>query len=209
MLKFRHPDRYFAASRDLISEGGGQTKFEEDIKIPFQGLYSHSTTLAIGRDKRLDRLNDPGRLFPGLPGQFDRYDGSKPIEPVGGLTVHELVLTGAGFRIGRSPKVEAKCALIVWYDAAGDGNRAEIVEFSFRYGADDEAYGGGAARRAYRIFQILQAPAFAGWVNLEGTNKAAWIYSHASAPSEAPRPPAGPRSQRGRPASRWEHELRI
>jgi hypothetical protein len=97
MLKFRHPDRYFAASRDLISEGGGQTKFEEDIKIPFQGLYSHSTTLAIGRDKRLDRLNDPGRLFPGLPGQFDRYDGSKPIEPVGGLTVHELVLTGAGF----------------------------------------------------------------------------------------------------------------
>ena len=96
-LKFRHPDRYRAASRDLTPAPSRdtRTKFEEDIKAPFHGLYSHSTTQPIGGSKNLNRLNDPGRLFPGLPKQLDHYDDEETIAPVGALTVRELVLTGA------------------------------------------------------------------------------------------------------------------
>jgi hypothetical protein len=177
-LKFRHPDRYLAASRDVTpaSSRDARTKFEEDIKAPFQGLYSHSTTQRIGGSKKLNRLNDACRLFPGLPKQLDHYDDEETIAPVRALTVRELVLTGAHVRIGNSPRVEAECALIVWYEAAGDRHRPEVVEFSFRYGDDDEGYDGNAARRAYEIFQILQAPALADWVDPTGTTKTAYAY---------------------------------
>ena len=45
MLKYRHPDRYMAQDQDLdaATESHGATKFEEDIKPPFQTLYSLST----------------------------------------------------------------------------------------------------------------------------------------------------------------------
>jgi hypothetical protein len=179
-LKFRHPDRYLAASRDVTpaSPRDARTKFEEDIKAPFQGLYSHSTTQRIGAGKKLNRLNDPCRLFPGLPKQLDHYDDGEAIAPVGALTVRELVLSGAHVQISNRRKVEAECALILWYDAAGDRHRPEVVEFSFRYGDDAEGYHGKTARRAYEIFQTLQAPALADWVDPTGTTKTAYAYDH-------------------------------
>jgi hypothetical protein len=179
-LKFRHPDRYLAASRDVTpaSPREARTKFEEDIKAPFQGLYSHSTTQRIGGSKKLNRMDDSGRLFPGLPRQLDHYDEGEAIAPVGSLTLLELVLSGTQVRISNRPKVEAECALIVWYDAAGDQHSPEVVEFSFRYGDDDEDYEGKAARRAYKIFQTLQAPALADWVDLKGTTKTRYVYDH-------------------------------
>jgi hypothetical protein len=179
-LKFRHPDRYLAASRDVTpaSSRDARTKFEEDIKAPFHSLYSHSTTQPIGGSKKLNRLNDPCRLFPGLPKQLDQYDDDEAIAPVGGHTVRELVLTGGHVQISNRPKVEAECALIAWYDAGGVRHRPEVVEFSFRYGDDDEGYDGKAARRAYEIFQTLQAPALAGWVDPAGATKTAYAYDH-------------------------------
>jgi hypothetical protein len=179
-LKFRHPDRYLAASRDVTpaSPRDARTKFEEDIKAPFQGLYSHSTTQRIGGNKNLNRLKDPCRLFPGLPKQLDHHDDDEAIAPVGALTVRELVLTGGHVQICDRRKVETECALIVWYDAAGDRNSPEVVEFSFRYGDDDEGYDGKAARRAYEIFQTLQAPALADWVDPTGTTKTGYAYEH-------------------------------
>jgi hypothetical protein len=180
-LKFRHPDRYLAASRDLApaSSRDAKTKFEEDIKVPFQGLYSHSTTHPIGGSKNLNKLHDPCRLFPGLSKRLDHYDDDEPITPVGAVTARELVLTGIHVRIGNSHEVEADCALIVWYDAAGDRHRPEVVEFSFRYGDHDEGYDGKAARHAYEISQILQTPALCDWVDPAGTTKTAYAYDRA------------------------------
>src|SRR5262245_54624210 len=39
-LKFRHPDRFIARDRDMRGALRARTKFEEDIKPPFQQLYS-------------------------------------------------------------------------------------------------------------------------------------------------------------------------
>jgi hypothetical protein len=89
------------------------------------------------------------------------------------------VLTGTHVRIGNSHEVEAEFALIIWYDAAGDRHRPEVVEFSFRYGDADEVYDGKAARHAYEIFQILQSPALGDWVDPAGTTKTAYAYDRA------------------------------
>src|SRR5262245_5078983 len=49
-LKFRHPDRYVAESRQMKCRRlRAETKFEEDIKAPFVSLYSSSTRGRIGR----------------------------------------------------------------------------------------------------------------------------------------------------------------
>jgi hypothetical protein len=134
-LKCRHPDRYVAQARNMAAADAdsGQTKFEEDIKPPFQSLYSFSTTQPLAAAKQLNRMNNPGRLYPGLSAQLDTYDADEAIRVVGGFTARELVLTGADFQIGTAPKVEAACALIVWYDTQGDAQTPKVVEFSFKY----------------------------------------------------------------------------
>jgi hypothetical protein len=68
------------------------------------------------------------------------YDEDEVITVVGALTARELVLTGADFQIGKEPKVEAECALIVWYEAQADAQTLQVVEFSFRYTNNEEQY---------------------------------------------------------------------
>ena len=81
-LKFRHPDRYVAQGRDMAAAKAnrGNTKFEQDIKPPFQKLYSFSTTQKIADDKNLNNMDDPGRLYPGLPKKLDGYDRNEALE---------------------------------------------------------------------------------------------------------------------------------
>jgi hypothetical protein len=178
-LKFRHPDRYVAQDRNMAAAEvkRGKAKFEEDIKPPCQSLYSYSTTQQIADDKKLNQMNDPGRLYPGLPEQLHSYDEDEAITVVGAFTARELVLTGADFQIGKEPKVEAECAFIVWYDVQGEAQIPEVVEFSFRYSNDDGQYAGAVAKRAYDVFQLLQGEALASWVDHASKTKTAYIYS--------------------------------
>ena len=177
-LKFRHPDRYIAQARrmDAAQVERGKSKFEEDIKPPFQSLYSFSTTQKISSDKRLNRMDDPGRLYPDLPKQLDTYTETEAILVVGNFTARELVLTGAAFQIGKQPKVEATCALVVWYDAEDGAQKPKVVEFSFKYGNDDENYSGEVTQRAYKVFQVLQSTTLAGWVDHKSKTKTAYVY---------------------------------
>jgi hypothetical protein len=105
-LKFRHSDRYVARARNMAAVDGkrSKAKFEEDIKPPYQSLYSYSTTQPIADDKKLNQMNDPGRLYPGLPEQLHTYDEDEAITVVGALTARERVLTGADFQIGKESK---------------------------------------------------------------------------------------------------------
>jgi hypothetical protein len=177
-LKCRHPDRYVAQDRNMAAEGQrSKAKFEEDIKPPYQALYSYSTTQQIAADKQLNRMNDPGRLYPGLPEQLDRYDEEEALTVVGTLTARELVLTGADFQMGKAPKVEAECALIVWYDVQEDAQTPQVVECSFRYSNHEEQYSGAVAQRAYDVFQRLQGETLASWVDPASKTKTAYVYS--------------------------------
>lgn len=178
-LKFRHPDRYISQARDMAAGvENGRTKFEEDIKLPFIKLYSFSTKQPISDGKSLNKLNDPGKLYPDLKKRLKSYEENEPIEIVGKFTAKEIVVSGAYFQIGKNPKVEAECALIAWYEEAGEEGRPVVVEFSFRYENEREEYDGEAAQRAYDVFGRLK-DMLAEWIDSEGPTKTAYVYSRA------------------------------
>ena len=95
-------------------------------------------------------------MFPSLSRRLDDSDGTRELSAIGGFTARELVITGSTLQIGRKPKIEAECALIVWYDDANVGD-TQAVEFSYRYGNQKGQYAGGPARRAFAVFKALQS----------------------------------------------------
>jgi len=134
-LKFRHPDRYIYQDREMAAADieNGKTKFEEDIKLPFTKLYSFSTKQSVADGKSLNKLKDLAQLYPDLKDRLKPYRKGEAIEVVKDFAAREVVITGADFQIRKSPKVEAECALIAWYDEAGEKDRPVVVEFSFKY----------------------------------------------------------------------------
>ncbi|MCG8362891.1 MAG: hypothetical protein MJA27_06095 [Pseudanabaenales cyanobacterium] len=179
-LKYRHPDRYISQDRDMAAADikHGKTKFEEDIKLPFIKLYSFSTKQPISDGKNLNKLNDPGELYPDLKKRLKSYQENEPIKLVGNFTAREMVIAGANFQIQKSPKVEANCALIAWYDAAGEEDKPVVVEFSFKYENKQEEYDGETSQRAYDVFGRLKDK-LAEWVDSDGPTKTAYVYSRA------------------------------
>ncbi len=177
-LKFRHQDRYISQGRDMAVSDveNGEPKLEEDIKLPFIKLYSFSTKQPIKDGKILNKMKDPGKLYPDLQGRLKLYQKNEPIYIVGDFTAREFVVTGATFQIGKDPLVEAECALVAWYDEAGDEDRPIVVEFSFRYKNNDENFDGEAALRAYDVFGIFRG-VLADWVASEGPTKTQYVYS--------------------------------
>jgi hypothetical protein len=173
-LKFRHPDRYVASDRDMAAadEGKAETKFEEDVKPPFVSVFSYSTTVEIDGDADVSRLDDVVRMFPGLrreltdPADFELADV--------GFAARELVLVGAGVLLGKRD-AEAECAMVFWHDDAGDASAPKCVEFSFKYGDDEEDYRGSVARDAHDVLKALsdQLPE---WVHPTPVTKTAFVY---------------------------------
>ena len=176
-LKFRHEDRHVTQSRDMKARRakGGRTKFEEDIKTPFVSLYSYSTTVPVGKKWAAETLGDVRRLFPDVRARVDDYPDDAELRPVKNFIAREIVFDGASVRMGRKPKVDATCALIVWYDNARPGNAPVAVEFSYRYGDKREEYGGAVARRAHDIFRRIPK-ALKDWVDPRSRTKTRFVY---------------------------------
>ena len=104
-LKCRTEDRYVAAGRDL--RPGPQlehdSKFEEDIGVPFISRFSHSMTVSLDEHEKLagkkypDTLAAAAKLFPGLLTiRRDRLPcpPETALAPVHDLKVLERVFTG-------------------------------------------------------------------------------------------------------------------
>ncbi len=181
-LKFRHPDRYVSENRDMSAADAdsGNTKFEEDIKLPFRSLYSFSTKQPISDSKSLNKFNDINELYPDLENQLKPYQGNLTIDMVNNFTAIEKVIEGADFQIGDKPEVEAECALVVWYENEEKENLMHydtpvVVEFSFKYENEKEEYDGEVALRAYNIFRKLEL--LEQWIHSKGRTKTEYVYS--------------------------------
>jgi hypothetical protein len=175
-LKFRHPDRFLAQARKMQAKASAaKTKFEEDIKAPFVSLYSFSTTVAIDAEAAFTKLRDVSRLFPVLAKRLDDAGDAEPLRAVNNFTAREVVIDGATMQIGKTPNVDAEWALIVWYDAHGEGGKPVAVELSYRYGDKDEEYGGGVTRRASNVFDAIQSK-LERWVDPNPMTKTAFVF---------------------------------
>jgi len=175
-LKFRHRDRHVSQDRDMGAVAGvaAKTKFEEDIKKPFVSLYSFSTTADVGDERPFPRLGDVGRVFPDLRDKIRADDVDQAMVAVNDFVVREQVFEGPFVTLDRAPAGDAECAMIVWYRIDGNPENPVAVEFSYRYGDKDEAYGGAMAARAFDVFTALQD--LEHWVNPTDLTKTALVY---------------------------------
>lgn len=175
-LKFRHPDRYISQDRDMkvVDIDRGETKFEEDIKTPFGVLYSFSSTQKLLTNEKLDEIQDAAQLYPDLVDKISTLKGEDKIRTIG-IDIREIVVKGARFQIRNNPQIYSKCALIVWYENNQKQEKPLAVEFSFKYGDENEEYTRKMAQRAYDVFQILQEKLI-DWVDLNSDTKTAYIY---------------------------------
>ncbi|MBN3958883.1 hypothetical protein [Nostoc sp. NMS8] len=170
-LKFRNRDRYISQDRNM---NRGEAKFEEDIKNPFEVLYSFSDTQIISTDNKLNKIQDATQLYPDLLDKVSLLKAEQEIRTIG-VTIREIVIKGAKFQIRNEPRLDSKCALIIWYNNNHDPEKPVAVEFSFKYGDQNEVYSRKVAQRAYDVFHILQE-ILTYWVDLDSDTKTAYIY---------------------------------
>jgi hypothetical protein len=176
-LKFRHGDRLLAGAQAFrLREGRGRGKFEEDVKaisrsgMPgFWALFSRSVEAGFGRRKKLLTVGDC--LAP-----FEKLDSAslpplkEKVQTVSGLNVIEHVFEGGWLNL--SKKVEAECALILWWKE--DKTLEPIAaEFSFRFPLDDGEADARVVRNAWAAMAVLSGSPF---VDPKGRTKTALVY---------------------------------
>jgi hypothetical protein len=174
-LKFRHPDRYVAADRDMAAKGErrAETKFEEDVKPPFLSVYSYSTSVEVDSDAEISRVRDVLDMFPALADQLEDVDDGD-LSVVRTFCARELVLVGASLQLGKHD-IDAECAMVIWHDDDDLATPPVCVEFSFKYGDNDEDYRGTVARDAHDALQVLHEK-LPDWVHPEPRTKTAFVY---------------------------------
>jgi hypothetical protein len=175
-LKYRHADRYVAQDRDMDAKGKAEakTKFEEDVKPPFVSVFSFSTTVEIDADEEFGRVDEVVGLFPALVDDLADTDRDATLSVVSDFCARELVLVGASVLLGKSD-IEAECAMVIWHDDDDVTTPPVCVEFSFKYGDDEEDYRGTVARDAHDVLHTLHA-SLPDWVHPEPKTKTAFVY---------------------------------
>jgi hypothetical protein len=175
-LKFRHADRYLASDREMDAKTDGrvETKFEEDVKPPFVSVFSYSTSVELASDIEMASVRQVVDLFPGLAHAVRDLDGASELSVVRTFCARELVLVGASLLLGKQD-IEAECALVVWHDDDDLATPPVCVEFSFKYGDDDEDYRGTVTSDAHDVLQTLNEQ-LQRWVHPEPRTKTAFVY---------------------------------
>jgi hypothetical protein len=185
-LKCRTEDRYVAAGRDLRlgPQLEHDSKFEEDIGVPFISRFSHSMTVSLDEHEKLagkkypNTLAAAAKLFPGLLTiRRDRLPcpPETTLAPVHGLKVLERVFTEATVRFPggreRSSFTLAPMALILW--SKGKKGRILTAECSFRYTDEKETFSLELASAARQFFEGLQ---YQDWTRPEAITKTQYMY---------------------------------
>lgn len=172
-LKYRSPDHYLSALRDVSSPKADENKFEEDILPPHASKYSKSTRVKFKADPAIKSVGDVVALFPGVKSLA--IPEETPIETLNGFKAHEVARKIGQFSFGGP---EIKAALSFWY-LLGVPNELPIVgEFSFDYeaaptGAGElEQFHPATVDGVNRFYNSLQG--HAGWFNFNLTTKTAF-----------------------------------
>jgi hypothetical protein len=171
-LKFRCPDRLFAASKDATATRDGEMKFEEDIVPPFASQYSRSNTLKDQTAEIIPKtFQEAAALFPAL-GEL-KIIPETPLVVVNGLEIHEVARQVGGFRFGDGPRLEMSHTF--WYvvDPGAKNRYPMVAEFSFEFAPRDGGFPLETVKGAGEVYRDLQAQA--GWLDVAGTTKSSLV----------------------------------
>ena len=174
-LKFRSADQPIANAKDIRGKkSNAKSKFEEDISAPFISTYSSSTTQKIGKNKNLNKMDDPVGLYPGL--KSEHFDESIGINKVSHLTVSEYVYKNATADLD---SVDAEFSLTLWYNEAESKTQAIVAEISFKYKDDHSRFSDEVGTRAKALFIEMQtSPQLINWNSPDSLSKTATIYQY-------------------------------
>lgn len=170
-LKYRSLDRYVAGHQDMSGvESDAETKFEEDIGVPYTRKYSHSTTQSLSWSKNLNKVDDVVDLYPAV--EAYGFDEDEPLVVVGNLTVTEKVFEGPYVDLGNE---DAEFDLTLWYTSA-DATVPVVAEISFKYKDKDEDYSENVVTRAKTLFEAMQT--MTNWIALDSLTKTSLVYAY-------------------------------
>lgn len=192
-IKYRGPDRYVSATRDVSvseemeeeieSEDGKaeiDPKFEEDILPPFYSKFARSTSVKTRKLPELGAVGQMLAVFPGL--KVLKIPACTPLDTVRGFYAHEVARWIGQFEFGGEPTIKA--CLSFWYPPEHEGESPLVAEFSFDYDLPDkdsidrdklEQFPIEAVQGADRLFRVLQDQS--GWFDLNATTKTAYVYT--------------------------------
>ena len=177
-LKFRHADRYISQDRDIRARGpNSETKFEEDIKAPFNVLYSFSTTKTINDNDVYKKLKHIKKHYPGFSLTDQEDNDEEKLVQVNEHLVRETVIAGPSIQLLDKPLTEAECALIIWYQGNSLSPNPVIIEFSFRYGDRKGRYSATLAKAAHDFFHTVQNQ-MKHWLGDANSTKTGFIYAN-------------------------------
>ncbi len=190
-LKYRAPDRYSAASRDVSCSkkvDDDDVKFEEDVIPPFVSKFAYCVSFKSKNLAKLKVMADVVDLFPGLA-DYDILP-STPICKVNGFQAHEVMHYVGKLKLGNMPATRedkelpafvVKAALTHWYLRPDQDDYPLVTEFSFDFDADGqkdddrlEKFPPPVVAGANRLFRDLQNQA--GWLAQSGTTKTAFVF---------------------------------
>lgn len=174
-LKYRSGDRYLAASKDVASVHGGETKFEEDIVPPFISKFSQSTSVKLEKLPDVSTVGALERLFPGL-GTLQLLP-ALPVGPVGDFKAQEYAHKFGKLKFPNGDNsLSVKAAFSFWYLSDAVKDLPVIGEFSFNYEIEPpptqlEEFPIRLVDQTNRFFNSLQSQT--GWLNLNAQTKTA------------------------------------
>jgi len=185
-LKFRNPEAERVTVKDMQGDhADAKQKFEMDIGIGsgpdsrLRFVYSKSTTQPIGKNRKINKMQDPLELYPklvnGLRKQGASVDPDRKLERVSGVTIREHVYEEPVVDLGDR---EAEVSVTLWYDAQ-EGGLAEptLAELSFKIEASGQtpAFSTATLDRAEALFLAM---ASLPWADANASTKTSFIYQY-------------------------------
>lgn len=170
-LKYRDPDRYISATKDLSSSMEGKIEFEEDILPPFTSKFSHSNSIKTAKLPQLNLMKEVTSLFPGL--KKLNIDENSPIKTANNFKALEVARKLCQFQFDNTEILKA--SLSFWY-LLNDKHWPLVGEFSFDYDAikkegeaEREPFSLSVVEGASRFFRSVQNQV--GWLDFTTTTK--------------------------------------
>lgn len=146
-----------------------------DPELPLRLVYSKSTTQPIGKNKKINKMDDPLELFPGLEAGLTEegatVDRSHELEMVSSLDIRERVYGKPTLDFGA---VEAEVSVTLWYDKqAGELREPLVAEFSFKI--DGPTFDTNTLDQAKSLSLALQR---LPWADLAASTKTSFVYQY-------------------------------
>jgi hypothetical protein len=180
-LKFRSPDRYYSASKNLKYNNNASTdidnvanKFEEDITLdPFSSNFSPSCNVFSKKHYSFKSFKKLSDMWEGISDLG--VSKNTPIVAVRGRQVLQEVWKGFNIKLGDDTY---KIKVVLWWNSTAKSQEDLLFgEIMFRIKSPDEKYSSKTIVDAHNFYlKLNECGLNTGWVSPDGMTKTKYFY---------------------------------